>query len=101
MFAKENRYMTSGVADTLDIRLIAFLWNRIDDLVESGQELDYLQAFQLEADRSRVLNQRIIHRSEQPELYLEYRLRIIEPITCKVWVIDSRDYSTMLFPYEY
>lgn len=32
MFAKENRYITRGVSEKLDLPLQILLWNLVDDL---------------------------------------------------------------------
>ena len=46
MFNKNNRYMTRGIKETLDISLQMMLWQIIDDVKESKEvELDYLQVF--------------------------------------------------------
>lgn len=72
-----------------------FMWECIDRLPE---EQDYLQVFKLEN-----LNgvQRISHSSEQPEYHKEYLIPSDKPITKKVYIIDSDDYSTMLLAEEY
>lgn len=45
--------------------------------------------------------QRISHTSEQPEYKMEYLIPSDIPITAKLYVIDSIDYSTMLLAEEY
>ena len=45
--------------------------------------------------------QKIIHEQEQPEYLKEYLLKLYDPITAKVYVIDSDTYSTMLLAEEY
>ena len=44
MFAKENRYITRGINEKLDLPLQILLWNLVDDL---KIEKDYLQVFKL------------------------------------------------------
>ena len=48
MFNKNNRYMTRGIKEALDISLQMMLWKMVDDLKESKEiELDYLQVFKI------------------------------------------------------
>ena len=48
MFKKENRYVTRGVSDEVDIRLQLAMWTLIDILKDKGKvEIDYLQIFKL------------------------------------------------------
>ena len=44
MFDKENRYITRGVNEKIDLSLQILLWNLVDDL---KVEKDYLQVFKL------------------------------------------------------
>ena len=44
MFTKENRYITRGINEKLDLSLQILLWNLVDDL---KIEKDYLQVFKL------------------------------------------------------
>ena len=47
MFKKDNRYVTRGVNEEVDIRLQLIMWSMIDKLNDEGNvELDYLQVFQ-------------------------------------------------------
>lgn len=90
-----QRYLTKGVQSEIPTPLQLFMWGCIDRLPE---ERDYFQVFKLEN-----LNgiQKIIHFSEQPEYRKEYIIPIDTPITSKVYIIDSDDYSTMLLAEEY
>lgn len=60
MFAKENRYITRGVNEKLDLPLQILLWNLVDDL---KIEKDYLQVFKL-SRAGEVVN--IEHTQEVP-----------------------------------
>ena len=96
MLFNNDRYLTRGVQTEIPIELQLFMWSCIDQLPE---ERDYFQLFQLEAIGDM---QRITHSSEQPERKMEYLLAAVDkPITAKVYVIDSVDYSTMLLAEEY
>ena len=86
MFKKDNRYVTKGVNDEVDIRLQVIMWSMIDKLKNEGNNI--------------VINQS----QEVPEYLCTYEIEI-EDIQIegeiKVYVIDSGEYSTMLFPSEY
>ena len=48
MFKKDNRYVTKGVNDEVDIRLQLIMWSMIDKLKNEGNvEVDYLQIFKI------------------------------------------------------
>ncbi len=90
-----QRYLTKGVQSEIPIGLQLFMWNCIDRLPE---ERDYFQVFKLETLNS---IQKITHFSEQPAYRKEYLIPIDNPITAKVYIIDSDEYSTMLLASEY
>ena len=102
MFKKDNRYVTRGVNDEVDIRLQLIMWSMIDKLKdEESVEVDYLQVFKIRKKDSKV----VINQSQEvPEYLCTYEIEI-EDIQIegeiKVYVIDSGEYSTMLFPSEY
>ena len=89
------RYLTCGVNAEIPPEVQLFLWNCIDQL---PPDRDYLQVFELSEMAGM---QQIIHHSEQPEHRMVYALPCDHPITAKVYVIDSGDYSTMLLASEY
>lgn len=95
MLFENARYLTRGIDAEIPPGLQAFLWHCIDGLPE---ERDYLQVFELEPLGEM---QRITHSSEQPEYQMEYLLVSDAPITAKIYVIDSEEYSTMLLAEEY
>ena len=103
MFKKDNRYVTRGVNDEVDIRLQLIMWSMIDKLKDEGNvELDYLQVFKLRREGNKIL---INQSQEVPEYSCTYEIEI-EDIQIedeiKVYVIDSgEEFSTMLFPGEY
>lgn len=92
---KNQRYLTRGVQSEIPIELQLFMWGCINKLPE---ERDYFQVFKLENFNG---IQKITHFSEQPEYHKEYIIPIDNPITSKVYVIDSDTYSTMLLASEY
>ncbi len=91
---QNQRYLTRGIAAEIPIELQLFMWK----CIESVPEPDYLQIFRLEP---MGIMQRITHEQEQPEYRMEYLIPTGNPITAKVYVIDSDDYSTMLLANEY
>lgn len=92
---KNAKYLTRGVQSEIPIELQLFMWGCINKLPE---ERDYFQVFKLENFNG---IQKITHFSEQPEYHKEYIIPIDNPITSKVYVIDSDTYSTMLLASEY
>lgn len=102
MFKKDNRYVTRGVNEEVDIRLQLIMWSMIDKLKdEESVELDYLQVFKIRKEGEKI----VINQSQEvPEYSFTYEIeiediQIVDEI--KVYVIDSGEYSTMLFPSEY
>ena len=102
MFKKDNRYVTRGINEEVDIRLQLIMWNMIDKLKDEGNvELDYLQVFKLRREGNKIL---INQSQEVPEYSCTYEIEIEDvqiDDEIKVYVIDSGEYSTMLFPSEY
>ena len=101
MFNKENRYITKGINEVVDIRLQIFMWRAIDNLKDKVEKVDYLQVFEIEKEYGTIT---IKHRQEVPEHKEEYIIELcdIDVIgKIKVFVIDSGDYSTMLLAEEY
>ena len=102
MFKKDNRYVTRGVNEEVDIRLQLIMWSMIDKLKDEGNvELDYLQVFRIRKEGKKIV---ISQSQEVPEYSCTYEIEL-EDIQIddeiKVYVIDSGEYSTMLFPSEY
>ena len=102
MFKKNNRYVTRGVNEEVDIRLQLIMWSMIDKLKEEGNvELDYLQVFKIRKEENKIV---ISQSQEVPEYSCTYEIEL-EDIQIddeiKLYVIDSGEYSTMLFPSEY
>ena len=99
MFKKDNRYVTRGVNDEVDIRLQLIMWSMIKD--EGNVELDYLQVFNLRKEGNKIV---IKQSQEVPEYSCTYEIELEDvqlDDEIKVYVIDSGEYSTMLFPSEY
>ena len=102
MFKKDNRYVARGVNEEVDVRLQLIIWSMIDKLKYEGNvELDYLQIFKIRKEGNKI----VINQSQEvPEYLCTYEIHL-EDIQIddeiKVYVIDSGEYSTMLFPSEY
>ncbi len=97
------RYLTSGVATDLSSDLQMILWELLDVKRRQGVELDYLQVFELSIECALgEVFQKIVHSQEVPAFSeIQYHRSISKPINRKVWIIDSDEYVTMLFPTEY
>ncbi|CZQ89005.1 Hypothetical protein Tpal_1079 [Trichococcus palustris] len=97
---KNNRYVTKNVDDEVPIETQFFLWSLIDAQVQNGNTLDYFQKFELKATAK---GQMILHSQEEPQWSQATVIAIPNEccITKTIWVIDSEDYQTMLFPEEY
>ena len=92
-----KRYITVGIHQTIPTGLQEFLWELIDDMTVPK---DYLQVFELTVSKRQ---QELEHRQEQPQYSKRYVLLrfLSKPITEKIFVIDSGDYSTMMLASEY
>lgn len=88
-------YLTRGIEAEIPPELQLFLWECIERLPEPR---DYFQVFKLHPIGEM---QGITHSSEQPEYKMEYLIPSNNPITAKIYIIDSDDYSTMLLAEEY
>ena len=89
------RYLTRGVQAEISPPLQIFIWNCIELLPE---ECDYLQMFELKPFGGM---QQIEHTAEEPEYKKIYLIPSDNPITAKIYVIDSDSYCTMLLASEY
>ena len=102
MFKEDNRYVTRGVNEEVDIRLQLIIWIIIDKLKDKGNvELDYLQVFKIRKEGNKI----VINQSQEvPEYSCTYEIELEDvelDDEIKVYVIDSGEYSTMLFSSEY
>ena len=102
MFKKDNRYVTRCVNEEVDIRIQMIIWSMIDNLKGKGNiELDYLQVFKIRKEGNKI----VINQSQEvPEYSCTYEIEIEDvqiDDKIKVYVIDSGEYSIMLFTGEY
>lgn len=102
MFNKNNRYITRGINEEVDIRLQLIMWSMIDKLRDEGVvELDYLQIFKIRKQGSKVIIEQSQEVPENKETY-SIELEGVELVSeKKIYAIDSGDYSTMILPEEY
>lgn len=98
--SKQNRFLTRAISESLHVEIQGLLWSLIDRQNEKGNELDYLQIFELKIQDGK---QQIIHRQEIPEKedLITITLHYTKPVHTTVWCIDSGDYQTMLYPEDY
>lgn len=99
---KNNRYITRGVNEEVDIRLQLLMWSMIDNLNAKGNvEVDYLQIFKLRKEEAFIV---IEHYQEVPEYKKTYTLEL-EDIELnnklKIYVIESGRIQQMLLAEEY
>ena len=106
MFNNGSRYATKGVMEEVGLDVQSTIWNIIEELGKS-KKLDYLQVFECSVDM--VKNeagelqrlQKIIHKQEVPRYKKLHHFKVENPIQCKIFVIDSEEYSTILLAEEY
>ena len=90
----EKFYITKGVYETLDMRIITY----IQALIKSMEiEVDYLQVFSISGNV-------LIHTQEEPEYTKEYTLSKEykdEKLFCIRTEEENNSYWTLMFAYEY
>ena len=92
-----KRYITVGVHKTIPKSIQEFIWELIGRMTV---EKDYLQVFELTVSKRQ---QELEHRQEKPPYSKRYILQHFtsKPISAKIFVIDSGEYSTMMLASEY
>lgn len=89
---KNKLYITKSVEKKIPKELIFLIIKLIQNL-HKETKVDYLQII-------KIRNNILIHKQEIPK----YRKGYVLPISissCKLFVIDNGDYSTLMFNYEY
>lgn len=97
MLKKENRCMTKEIYENLPLEIAILLWDLIDNLTIAK---DYLQIFEINPIGLGIVE--IVHKQEVPEY--EARIYIQNDLIkdkLKTYIIDSIEYSTMMFSNEY
>lgn len=94
------RYLSRGVNEKVSQFLQMLMWDMIDEMDITK---DYLQIFNLTPiDVNGIKVQKIVHTQEQPPYKRVIVLNgLTKPIDEKIYVIDSGEYSTMIFASEY
>ncbi len=103
----EPRYVTRGIQERLPVLYQILLWNAVDGLRDSGQQMDYLQVFRLQTKdnpdrRGKLLL--ISHSQEKPPYNREYTIPIrtdTEEVNGKIYVIDDSEHAVMMWAEEY
>ena len=89
----QNRiFMTKAVKAEIPWDLILFIVSIVQNMPKDI-EVDYLQVIDIQ-------NSTLIHKQEEPEYQKEYTLKIPTK-KCKLFFIDNREYSTLMFSHEY
>ncbi len=100
----KDKYITKGIQIEIPLELQIFLWNRIEEMIASKVELDYLQIFNINKSENMIS---ITHSQEEPIPFeREYNIfdeEVVETIkgSVKLYVIDNIDHSIMLLASEY
>lgn len=97
---KQKRFVTKTVQNIIPLELQQFLWLIIDCRKAAGDQLDYLQVFELKSGHEHQL---VCNIQKYPPVKLEYKFKLYskEVVTYKVWVIDDGKYAIMLLPSDY
>ena len=96
-----NRHLSRGVHNDIPLNIQVMLWELIDKRIANGEEMDYLQIFDLVAKGTKKYPlQYVKHRQEVPPYSKEWTAEYSQPITTKIYVIDDGSHCTMLFPEE-
>ncbi|GEC93327.1 DUF960 family protein [Brevibacillus brevis] len=105
---EKKRYATVAIVEEVGVDIQRLLWEMLDDRIEQGHTLDYLQVFDLSViSINGQAMQRVCNWQEQPCLQIESvttqidTTQIESPIQTTIWIIDDGDCYTMLYPYEY
>ena len=102
MFNIENKFITIWVKENISLDIQLFMWNEIEKRINSKEQVDYLQIFNLTIIDEVLGIVEIEHTQEIPE----YRnISIIKSkgvrINLKVYVIIESEYATMMLASEY
>ena len=102
MFNIENKFITIGVKENISLDIQLFMWNEIEKRINSKEQVDYLQIFNLTIIDEVIGIVEIEHTQEIPE----YRnISIIKSkgvrINLKIYVIIESEYATMMLASEY
>ena len=93
----ENKFMTIGVKENISLDIQLFMWNEIEERINAGNQVDYIQVFNISViDEVRGIV-KIEHIQEVPE----YKKTLIIKSNLKVFVTFESEYATMMLASEY
>ena len=102
MFDNANRYISRGINDEIPIDVQIFMWQLIEELKDTIEDIDYLQVFTISTVDESENTIRIIHSQEVAEYKKIWIFKASEPCSEeKIFVIDDGSHSTMLLAEEY
>lgn len=102
MFDNGSRYITRGIANNVPLDLQIFMWQLIEDLKDTIEEVDYLQVFDISVIDEIENKVRVIHSQEVPEYKKIWIIKVNEPCSNeRIFVIDDKTHSTMILAEEY
>ena len=103
IFKKDTRYVTRGINSDVPLEIQLFVWNCVDELIESEIQTDYLQVLRFKLEKTGKLS--ITHTQENPEykkvIEIEMKEEYLSLDGVKVYILDSISYSTALLSNEY
>ncbi|EGC92666.1 hypothetical protein HMPREF9402_2870 [Turicibacter sp. HGF1] len=94
------KYMTRSVSEAVPVEIQSFLWQCFEVGMKQGMT-DYLHIFECQRNSEKIANQTIIHRCETPSFEQEYTLTVDGPIEAKIYIIDEKEYSILMYANEY
>ncbi len=86
-------FTTRAVKEELPEEVLLFIVGLVKNMHREVKEVDYLQVITIE-------NNTLIHTQEIPEYKKSYTL-LTTINRCKLFFIDSGEYSTLMFSHEY
>ncbi len=102
MFDDGSRYVSRGINDEIPIDVQIFMWQLIEELKDTIEDVDYLQVFTISTIDESENKLRIIHSQEVPQYNKIWIFKGSNPCNDgKIFVIDDGDHSTMLLADEY
>ena len=100
---KNNRYITRGVSHQVPIEQQLIMWAIIDEFLQKGIEVDYLQVVKLSlvVDEAGRKKQLIKHHQEVPVYVQKYLISVEKVISEDIFIIDDGVNTTMMLASEY
>ena len=86
-------FTTRTIKEELPEEVLLFIVGLVQNMHKEVKEVDYLQVFEIEGCT-------LTHKQEIPEYKKVYTL-LTTINSCKLFFIDSGEYSTLMFSHEY